>query len=201
MATRKPAARKTNARKRPAKKPTAAQTRRKKLAARPARKKGVAQRIGRWLALRVAAHAEAHRHTVRARKDAAILRATHAGCETCHGTGTLYTKDKHGKLSGSKPCPAKPATTKVSKARVHTQARFGVDKHSGLIGWKCPCGTKEKPRFRDAKTATKALRTHEQKKHGGVSVGGAWYAQVPEPSKPTAKTPEKSSRTGPAPWA
>ncbi|MFE9621969.1 hypothetical protein [Streptomyces sp. NPDC006527] len=34
------------------------------------------------------------------------------------------------------------------------------------------------PRYRDAKEATKALRVHEKKRHGGKTVGGAWYAQT-----------------------
>lgn len=190
MPAKKPAPRKTTARKAPARKPTAAQTRRKKITARPARKKGMAHRVGAWLASKAAHHAEKHRHTVRARKDAAILRATHKGCDTCHGTGTLFTRDKKtGAFSGSKPCPAKPATTKVPKTHIHRAARFGPDKHSGLVGWKCPCGAKEKPRYRDAKTATAALRTHERRRHGGHTVGGSWYAQLPEKTKPTA--PEK----------
>lgn len=186
MPVKKPTARKTTTRK-PARKPTAAQTRRTKLAARPPRKKGIGQRLGTWLASKAAIHAE----TTRVRKDAAILRATHAGCATCHGTGTIFTKDKHGVFTGSKPCPAKPTTMKVSKTHVHRAARFGPDKHSGLIGWTCPCGAKEKPRYHDAKTATAAIRTHERKKHGGRTIGAAWYAQLPEQTNAPAKEETK----------
>lgn len=191
MAAKKPAARKTTARKRTPAKRTAAQASRKQVARRPSRGGSRAQRFAAWLARRIAKHAANHRHHVRARKDAAILRATHAGCRTCHGTGTLYTKDKHGKLSGSKPCPAKPTVDKVSKAKVHAQARWGVDKHSGLIGWKCPCGAKEKPKYHDAKTVTAAIRTHERRKHGGRQIGASWYAQLPENAKPTTTTTQQ----------
>jgi len=135
---------------------------------------------------------------VRTRKDAAILRATHQGCPKCHGTGTVFTKAKDGTFSGSRPCPAKPTTMTVNRARIHAQARFGVDKDSGLIGWRCPCGAKEKPRYRDAKTATSALRAHERKRHAGVSVGGAWFAQLPEGTDLTKITaPAAKPRTKP----
>ena len=197
MPAKKPAPRKTTARK-PAKpaakttrKPTAAQTRRKKIAARPPRKKGFSHRITTWFAAKARAHAESHRHSVRARKDAAILRATHAGCQTCNGTGTIFTKDKHGAFSGSKPCPAKPAVEKVSKVHVHKAARFGADKRTGLIGWACPCGVKEKPRYHDAKTATAAVRTHERKKHGGRHVGAQLQIQMPEQKPATSPTPSR----------
>jgi hypothetical protein len=184
-----PANKRPTARKKPAarRKPIA----RKQLARRP-RGGSRAQRMATWLALFIAKQAEGHRATVRTRKDAAILRQTHAGCAKCHGTGTIYTKGKDGNFTGSKPCPAKPATTTVSRAAVARQARFGPDKRSGLIGWQCPCGKREKPRYRDAKTATAALRTHERKTHAGASVGGSWYAQMPETAKPT-------SQKGPAP--
>jgi hypothetical protein len=179
-----PANKRPTARKKPAarRKPVA----RKQLARRP-RRGGFGQRAATWLALFIAKQAEGHRATVRTRKDAAILRATHAGCAKCHGTGTIYTKGKDGNFTGSKPCPAKPAATSVSRAAIARQARFGPDKNSGLIGWTCPCGAKEKPRYRDAKTATGALRTHERKKHGGITVGGTWYAQLPETAKPATQ--------------
>lgn len=192
---KRPASRKTTRKRTPAKRrPTA----RKQLAVRP-RGGGLAQRMATWLALFIARQAEGRRVTVRTRKDAAILRVTHAGCAKCHGTGTLYTKGKDGSFSGSKPCPARPAEVKVGRAAVAKAARFGPDKTSGLIGWNCPCGKREKPRYRDAKTATAALRTHERKVHAGVSIGGRWYAQLPEAAKPatTGKTP--AAKPGPAP--
>ncbi|GAA1065229.1 hypothetical protein [Streptomyces asiaticus] len=145
--------------------------------------------------------ASAHFDTRRAKRDAAIMRKTHEGCPTCHGNGQIYTQKKDGTLSGSKPCPAKPSKTTVSKWQIQKAARFGADQRSGLIGWKCPCGKREKPRYRDAKAATKALRTHERKKHGGISVGGAWYAQVPEGAPiPTVEAkPAKKKTTRKAP--
>lgn len=181
MATRKPpAARNPAAKKRPAKRKPVA---RKQLARRP-RGGSRAQKLATWLALFIAKQAEGHRAVVRTRKDAAILRTTHAGCATCHGTGTIYTKGKDGNFTGSKPCTAKPKTMNVSKVAIARQARFGPDKTSGLIGWRCPCGKNEKPRYRDAKTASAAIKTHNRKAHGGVSVGGTWYAQLPEFAKP-----------------
>jgi hypothetical protein len=180
MATAKTAARKKPAsRRRPAA--------RTPVSRRPPRQHGVGQRLAAWFANWLARHAANHRDSVRSRRDAAILRQTHANCTTCHGTGTIFTKGKHGEFTGSKPCPARPATLAVSKTRVAIGARMGVDKHSGLVGWRCPCGKKEKPRHRDAKTATAALRTHERAKHGGVSVGGAWYAQLPEGAQPVSQ--------------
>lgn len=198
------AATKTTTRKRTAKKPAKRPATRAAVAKRPSRHNSPAERLAAWLARHIARHAKAHRHSVRSRKDTAILRATHAGCGTCNGTGTIFTKDKHGTFNGSKRCPAKPTVTKVSKAQVHAAARFGPDKRSGLIGWTCPCGKREKARFRDAKTATAALREHERKKHGGHSVGGAWYAQMPEgtapqptitPPAPLTKTTATSGKT------
>lgn len=141
-------------------------------------------RAGSWVALRAARHAKTRMAAVTSRKDAAILRITHEGCATCGGNGQLFTKGKDGSFTGSKPCPAKPKVQKVSRFRVAMAARFGPEKTSGLIGWTCPCGSKEKPRFRDAKEATKALRGHEKSKHGAKSVGGAWYAQVAATPKP-----------------
>jgi len=181
-ATRRTAARRTAARR----KPTAG----KRLSVRP-RGKSFPERMAVWLALFIARQAEGRRATVRVRKDAAILRATHAGCVKCHGTGTIATHGKDGRLTGSKSCTATPSATRVSRGAVARQARFGPDKRSGLMGWKCLCGKGEKPRYRDAKTATAALKTHERKVHGGHSVGGAWYMQLPETAKPTtpAKTP------------
>jgi hypothetical protein len=184
--TKRTAPRKTAAKKRPAKRPPVA---RKTLARRP-RGGSFPQRMAVRLAHFIARQAEGRRATVRTRKDAAILRTTHAGCAKCHGTGTIYTRGKDGNFTGSKPCTAKPATTQVSRTQVAKAARFGPDKRSGLIGWRCPCGKKEKPRYRDAKVATKALRTHERERHGGQTIGGAWYAQLPESAKPvTGKAP------------
>ncbi|RCH70479.1 hypothetical protein DT019_03040 [Streptomyces sp. SDr-06] len=157
------------------------------------------RRAATWLAFFVAKHGEKHLQAVNSRKDAAILRMTHEGCPRCKGNGQIFTKGKDGSFTGSKPCPAKPTKAKAGRMRVAMAARFGPDKHSGLVGWACPCGKKEKPRYRDAKAATAALRTHERQKHSGKTVGGAWYAQVADttpknttPSTPTtAKVPSK----------
>ena len=160
--------------------------------------------IGARMVLFAISKLDTHGDTVQSRKDAAILRATHEGCPTCHGNGQVFTKGKDGSFTGSKPCPAKPTKQRVSKWAVYKASRFGVDKNTGLVGWACPCGKKEKPRYRDAKEATKALRTHERNKHGGKSVGGAWYAQATpgaiqtEPEQkatPAQKTaPKRTSR-------
>jgi len=186
MAAKKPAARRTTTRKKT--------VTRKTVTRRPPRGKTLGQRAAIRLSMLIVRLAESHRDTIRTRKDAAILRATHEGCAKCHGTGTIATHGKDGRLTGSKSCTAKPTTTRVSRYQVAKQARFGVDKNSGLMGWNCPCGKKEKARYRDAKTATAALRTHERHKHGGQSVGGTWYQQLPEQAKPTTSTP-----TGAAP--
>lgn len=191
------AATRTAARKKTARKAAAKRAPRKAVGVRPPRGGTWQQRVAIRFALLIARAAETRRDAIRTRKDAAILRATHKGCTKCVGTGTIYTKGKDGRLTGSKPCSAKPATIKVSKMAVARQARFGADKHSGLLGWRCPCGTKEKPRYRDAKTATAAIRTHERKSHGGQTVGAAWYAQLPEqtPGKTPAKAPSPAPKT------
>ncbi|MFB6873739.1 hypothetical protein [Streptomyces sp. NPDC056323] len=147
-------------------------------------------RFAMWLALKAAKELESHKSTVMSRKDAAILRMTHEGCPTCKGNGQVFTKGKDGSFTGSKPCPAKPTHAKAGRVKVAMAARFGADKNTGLIGWTCPCGTKTKPKFRDAKEATKDLRTHERNKHGGKTVGGAWYGQAvagAEESKPVTE--------------
>jgi uncharacterized protein (DUF983 family) len=141
-------------------------------------------RIATWAVLRIGLRFAEHRDVIRSRKDAAILRATHEGCPTCKGNGQIFTKGKDGTFTGSKPCPAKPTRTTVSRWEINKAARMGADKSTGLIGWSCPCGKKEKPRYRDAKEATKALRTHERQKHGGKTVGGTWYAQATEGTQP-----------------
>ncbi|MEU1434023.1 hypothetical protein ABZ438_07980 [Streptomyces sp. NPDC005786] len=158
-------------------------------------------RMGMWLALQAASQMDAHKSVVMSRKDAAILRLTHEGCPTCKGNGQLFTKGKDGSFTGSKPCPAKPTKQKAGRVRVAMAARFSPDKRTGLVGWTCPCGKKEKPKFPDAKEATKALREHEKKKHG-KSVGGAWYGQAAEveaqpvtQSEPVTKTDTTSSMT------
>ncbi|GGM06116.1 hypothetical protein GCM10010099_22820 [Streptomyces cinereus] len=150
-------------------------------------------RIGAKMVLFAVSHLDDHGDVVRSRKDAAILRATHEGCPKCKGNGQIFTKGKDGSFTGSKPCPAKPTKTKVSKWAVYKASRFGAGKRTGLVGWSCPCGKKEKPRFRDAKEATKALRTHEKNKHGGKSVGGTWYAQAAAGSEPAPATTAKPS--------
>ncbi|MFL3869224.1 hypothetical protein LT966_21735 [Streptomyces griseobrunneus] len=162
-------------------------------------------RLGMRMALIAASQMDAHKTTVMTRKDAAILRMTHEGCPTCHGNGQIFTKGKDGAFTGSKPCPAKPTKAKAGRVKVALAARFSPDKRTGLVGWTCPCGKKEKPRFRDAKEATKALRDHEKKRHGGKSVGGAWYGQgvdqpatAPKPvtaGEPVTKTDTTSSMT------
>lgn len=197
----------------PARRPTPA--RRRKPAARTRARKHPARRVkiprsgplharaASWLVLRIVVPMIADRRAVmQSRKDAAILRATHQGCTKCHGNGQIFTQGKNGEFTGSKPCTAKPTKTKVSRAEINKAARLGADKRTGLVGWSCPCGKKEKPRYRDAKTATKALRAHEKTKHGGASVGGTWYAQQTEaaalaPSKPTP-APKASTRKTPA---
>lgn len=148
-------------------------------------------RAGMWLALQAASQMDAHKSVVMSRKDAAILRMTHEGCPVCKGNGQIFTKGKDGSFTGSKPCPAKPTKAKAGRIKVALAARFSPDKRTGLVGWTCPCGKKEKPRFRDAKEATKALRVHEKHKHGGKTVGGAWYGQAAEHAeekKPVTET-------------
>lgn len=151
-------------------------------------------RLSSWLVLRVIVPAVTdHNDIVRSRKDAAILRATHEGCPTCKGNGQVFTKGKNGEFTGSKPCPAQPTKTKVSRMAVWKASRFGGDKRSGLVGVSCPCGWKQKPRYRDAKEATKALRAHEKQKHGGKTVGGTWYAQVPKGAATAPPPPARST--------
>ena len=188
MAARKPAARKRTPPRR--RKPVSRARATRRPCSGP-----IGRRAATWLAFFVAKHGEKHLQTVNSRKDAAILRMTHEGCKRCKGNGQIFTKGKDGSFTGSKPCPAKPTKAKASRLKVAVAARFGPDKNSGLIGWACPCGKKEKPRYRDAKLATKALRTHERKKHGGQTVGGAWYAQVPEGADPKATTPSAAPVT------
>lgn len=177
---KKPAARRSST---PARKPTAtkrAAARSKKLTSRIARKAGT------W-----AARAHARRKADRgARRDAAILRNTHAGCDKCDGTGRIIQRKKDGSYNGSKSCPAKPKKVKVSRTRVAIESRYGQDKRSGLHGWSCPCGRKSKPHCRTPQSAISELRQHEKKKHAGESVGGAWYLQIPATgtSTPTTKT-------------
>lgn len=182
MTAKKPAARKTatRARRKPVKRTTST---RKPAAPRTGKKAST------WLAVKLGEQAKKRTQTVTSRKDAAILRLTHEGCPTCKGNGQIFTKSKDGSFTGSKPCPAKPTKAKAGRMRVAIAARFGADKSNGLVGWTCPCGAKEKPRFRDAKDATKALRTHERQKHGGKTVGGAWYGQIADgaTTEPAAK--------------
>ena len=189
MAARKPARRKTTRRK-PVKRTSTV---------RKPRATTRGQKIATWAAIKIGEQAEKRQETVISRKAAAILRMTHEGCPTCKGNGQIFTKGKDGSFTGSKPCTAKPTRAKAGRMRVAIAARFGRDKNSGLVGWTCPCGSKEKPRFRDAKEATKALRTHERKKHGGKSVGGAWYGQVAEGAVPqkssTPKAPDDPGKT------
>lgn len=188
--------------KRTAKKPAKRPATRAAVAGRPSRHTSPAERLARWIARRIARHAKAHHATVRSRKDAAILRITHEGCKTCGGLGVITKRDKDGAFAGSKTCPAKPREVKVSKLKIHAAARAGVDKRSGLLGWKCPCGKSQKPKYHDDKTATKALRTHEKEKHGGRPMGGGLVLQVPEGVDPATlpaaqpKTPLTKTNTG-----
>jgi len=199
MAAKRPATR----RKAPASRRTTARRKHPARRVKIPRRGPLHARLGAWLVLRVVVPMVADRRSVmQSRKDAAILRATHEGCPKCGGNGQIFTKGKDGSFTGSKPCPAKPTKTKVSRAEINRAARIGADKRTGLVGWTCPCGKKEKPRYRDAKTATKALRAHEKAKHGGVSVGGTWYAQQTEaaalaPSQPTP-APKVNTRKTPA---
>ncbi|WP_282790898.1 hypothetical protein [Streptomyces sp. CC224B] len=183
MATKKPTARKRTAARR---RKTVSRARRPRIP----RSGPLHVRLTAWAMIRVVDHLDLHKDGLRSRKDAAILRATHEGCTTCGGNGQIFTKRKDGSFSGSKPCPATPTRTRVSKWQVYKASRFGAEKRSGLVGCSCPCGWKQKPRFRDAKEATKALRSHEKTKHGGKSVGGTWYAQVAKATSGiAAKTP------------
>ena len=191
-AKRQPARRTAPARRR---KPAARTSARKHPARRVKIPKGgpIHARIGAKMVLFAVSKLGDHDDVIRSRKDAAILRATHEGCPTCKGNGQIFTKGKDGSFTGSKPCPAKPTKEKVGRWEVYKASRFGADKNTGLVGWACPCGKKEKPRFRDAKEATRALRAHEKKSHGGKTVGGAWYAQATDgaagqlPQRPEAK--------------
>jgi hypothetical protein len=149
--------------------------------------------IGARMAIFAAKRLQSHDDVIRSRKDAAILRATHEGCAQCGGNGQIFTKGKSGEFTGSKPCPASPTKTKVSKWAVYKSSRFGADKRSGLVGCSCPCGWKQKPRYRDAKEATRALRAHEKQKHGAKSVGGTWYAQTPAGAAPATTVPAQST--------
>lgn len=207
MAAKRPARRQPARRKAPARRRTATTAARRK---HPARRVKIPRggpltaRLGTWLVLRVIVPmVDTRRDDIRSRKDAAILRATHEGCTTCHGNGQIFTKSKKdGSFTGSKPCPAKPTKTKVSRWEINKAARMSGAKRTGLVGYSCPCGEKKKPRFRDAKEATKALRAHEKQKHGGQSVGGTWYAQQTAaaalaPSQPTP-APKVSTRKAPA---
>jgi hypothetical protein len=205
MAAKRPARRQPARRKAPARRRTTATATRRKHPARRVkipRRGPIHARVAGWLVLRVIVPmVDTHRDDVRSRKDAAILRATHEGCTTCHGNGQIFTKSKKdGSFTGSKPCPAKPMKTKVSRMEIAKAARMGGDKRTGLVGWSCPCRKKEKPRFRDAKAATAALRSHEKTKHGGKSVGGTWYAQQTEAAAlaPSRLSPKTSTRKTPA---
>jgi len=203
MAAKRPARRQPARRKAPARPRTTARKRHPARRVKIPRQGPLHARLGTWLVLRVIVPmVDTRRDDIRSRKDAAILRATHEGCPRCHGNGQIFTKGKDGSFTGSKPCPAKPTKTKVSKWEINKAARAGASKRTGLVGWSCPCGKKEKPRYRDAKTATAALRTHEKAKHGGASVGGTWYAQQTEaaalvPSQPAPAT-KTSTRKAPA---
>ena len=178
MAAKRTTARKTTG---TARKRTAARSKKlgaRKPIARKPKRGGIVERATISIGWFVNRQSQKHIDLLNARRDMAILRETHQGCPRCKGLGQIHTKKKDGSFSGSKPCPARPVKAKASRTRVAIAARFGPDKSAGLVGWTCPCGAKDKPRFRDAKTATAALRTHEKRKHGGSSVGGRWYTQM-----------------------
>lgn len=144
----------------------------------------IARRTGTWAAR---AHAR-RRADRRARRDATILRHTHAGCTKCNGTGRIYKRSKTGAYAGSKSCPAKPKTIKAPRLKIAIESRYGQDKRSGLHGASCPCGWKTKPHCRTPKDATAELRAHEKRRHDGESLGGAWYVQVPAAGTTTPTT-------------
>ncbi|MFD7705657.1 hypothetical protein [Streptomyces sp. NPDC059786] len=185
-----------------------APAKRRKPAARTSARKHPARRVKlprggklhHQLAMRMvmvaASHYDTHQDTVRARRDMAIIKLSHQGCKKCGGKGQLHTKGKNGEFTGSKPCPAKPTKQKISKWAAYKASRFGADKNTGLMGCTCPCGWTQKPRYRDAKTATRALRAHEKQKHGGVSVGGAWTVQDGA-STQTAQTTQSAAASAP----
>jgi hypothetical protein len=204
MAAKRPARRPAARRKAPARRRTTATATRRKHPARRVkipRRGPIHARMAGWLVLRVIVPmVDDRRSVMQSRKDAAILRATHKGCPKCHGNGQIFTQGKDGSFTGSKPCTAKPTKEKVSRWEINKAARMGGDRRTGLVGFSCPCGKKAKPRFRDAKEATKALRAHEKTKHGGASVGGTWYAQQTEaaalaPSQPTPATKTRTRKT------
>jgi hypothetical protein len=190
-AKRKPARRKATSRARATTPRRRTTTTRKKSTSRVRvpRKGPLHAQLGARVAIFAVKRLETREETIRSRKDAAILRATHEGCAKCGGNGQIFTKGKDGSFTGSKPCPATPTKAKVSKWAVYKASRFGADKRSGLVGCSCPCGWKQKPKFRDAKEATKALRAHEKQKHGSKTVGGTWYAQTTgdQPAQPAAE--------------
>lgn len=170
--------------------------RRRKPAARkhPARRVKIPRRgplhvrMATWLVLRVVVPmVDDRRSVMQSRKDAAIERLSHEGCATCGGQGQIAIRGKNGEFQGSRSCTAAPTKRKVSRLAVQREARFGVNKRANLVGCSCPCGWKQKPRFRDAKEATKVLRGHEKQKHGGKGVGGTWYAQTTDAAAQPAK--------------
>jgi len=179
------AAKRTTAKKRATKRRSTASKARRAPVARKPRRGGAGRRLA--VSMGTFANRQAKKHTAikRSRRDAAILRATHAGCDKCGGVGVIYKRKKDGSYAGSKTCTAKPKTMRPSRVQVAVTARFGPDKTSGLCGWRCPCHKSEKPRYRTSKEATAALRAHEKKKHGGQSVGGTWYLQIPAATQPS----------------
>jgi len=206
MAAKRPAKRPAARRKAPARRRTTATATRRRHPVRRVkipRRGPLHARLGTWLVLRVIVPmVDTRRDEIRSRKDAAIERLSHEGCKTCGGQGQITIRGKNGEFRGSKSCTDTPSKRKVSKWAVQKEARFGANKRTGLVGWSCPCGKKERPRYRDAKLATKALRAHEKQKHGGKSVGGTWYAQqtaasavAPSQPAPAPKVSTRKTRT------
>ena len=149
-----------------------------------ARKAGLLDRLLHHAAINVKNRHSRRRNEQRARRDAAVLRATHSGCTTCNGLGQITIRGKNGEFKGSKTCPATPATLNTSHAiTLRAAARFSTDRNVGLWGWTCPCGAKGKPRCRTAKDADRQLTTHNRKEHGGTSLGGTVHQQTAAPPR------------------
>lgn len=178
------AAGRSTAKKRSTKRRTTATKARRAPVTRKPRRGGIGRRLAISMGSFAARQSKKHQAVKRSRRDAAILRATHAGCSKCGGAGVIYKRKKDGSYAGSKTCPAKPQTLKPSRVQVAVTSRFGPDKTSGLCGWRCPCRKSEKPRYRNSREATAALRAHEKKRHGGQSIGGTWFLQVPAAASP-----------------
>jgi hypothetical protein len=159
-----------------------------------------AKTIGRSLSARN----DRRKRELAARKDVAVLRTTHAGCPDCHGTGTVYTQAKDGSFNGSKPCKTKPSNIRVSRWQITKEARFGRNKSLGLYGWHCPCGKKEKAKYRSSGDAQKAITVHEKRTHAAHTIGATWFREGPDtpapllaPATPPVAKPAPAKKTTP----